>query len=44
MGHTDSFFGRCWTSVQSQFLDHPTRAPDASRIENMPNGEFVIQK
>lgn len=42
MGHTDSFFSRCWSSIQSQFLADPSHPPDASCINQMPDGEFVL--
>ena len=41
MGHTDGFFSPCWTSVQSQFLDDPARAPDTACIAVMPDGQFA---
>jgi pimeloyl-ACP methyl ester carboxylesterase len=41
MGHTDGLLSSCCSSIQSQFLDDPTRAPDASCIRKMPDGEFV---
>jgi pimeloyl-ACP methyl ester carboxylesterase len=41
MGHTDGFLSRCWSSVQSQFLDNPERAPDSSCIREMPDAVFV---
>ncbi len=42
MGHTDAFFSLCWSSVQSQFLDHPEQAPDAGCIAGMPESTFVV--
>jgi pimeloyl-ACP methyl ester carboxylesterase len=44
MGHTDGFFSRCWTSIQFQFLDEPARAPDASCIADMPDGQFIVAR
>jgi hypothetical protein len=43
MGHTDAFLSRCWSSIQSQFLDNPERAPDTSCIGEMSDAVFVVE-
>ena len=44
MGHTDNFFSRCWSSIESQFLDNPFQAPDASCVAAMPEAQFAQQR
>ena len=43
MGHTDGFLSHCWTSIQSQFLQDPYRAPDAACIASMSDAVFVVE-